>query len=97
VVGVVQNFPHGNSRAKLGSMSFRHDHYAGVAAVVVHRDDMVGRAQRKGLTKCRQRLICRRRTHVSAHHLAHRQIAGPADIGGATDRFTAQMEAPGGE
>ena len=53
---------------KFGGMCFRHDHHAGIAPVLVHRDHLIGRAERKGLAKSRRSAIppawCARPTRI---------------------------------
>ena len=79
-------------------MGVSHRHHAGIAALLIDRDDVGRRAERKRFAEGRNTSSSTAdRAHVVAHHLADGEIAHPADIGGAADGLAAQMEAPGGE
>ena len=74
-------------------MSVRHQYQPDIAIDLVDRDhiavELSGNASRKAAMR-----RCRVRLHVLAHHFLDRQVAHPADIGGAADGLAAQMETP---
>ena len=54
VVGVMHDVAHRLGGRQFGGMRFRHQHHAGIAAVLVDRDHLVGRAERESLAESRQ-------------------------------------------
>ena len=78
-------------------VSIRYPHHAGIATLFVNGNHMGRRAEREGFAEgCdgRRGGDC---PHVMTHHPADGEIPHPTNVGGATDRLAAQMEAPGGE
>ena len=94
---MAQNLPKGARIVELGRVRLCDLDDAGVFLLLVERDHVGCRPGRKHHAKARDRRVRRHRAHVWPHHAPHREIAQPADIGGAADGFTAQMESPGRE
>ena len=55
VVGMVQNGAYRLSGGELGRVRFRNEHHSRIAAVLIHRDHLAGRSQRKCVAECGNR------------------------------------------
>ncbi len=84
-------------RGCLRRMRLGDDHDAGIAAILVDRHDLTGRAEGNRRAKRRDGRIDGDRCHRMPHHPADREISDPADVGGAANGLAPQVETPGGE
>ena len=68
----MQDLAHRLGLVEFGRMRLGDQHDAGIALVLVDRDHLRGRAERKHQAEARDRRVRRHGAHIGAHHAPHR-------------------------
>ena len=84
-------------RIEIHGVRVRHKHHSRIVSGIVYRDHLRLRTRRKLGTEFGDRHRGIHRQHIRSHQPPHGEIAKPSDIGGAADRFAAQVQSPRGE